>query len=154
MHTLPEHLTFEKEKKNCLVLHGSYQRVSEFVFRSTPWAVKEASFQSGGASVIIAGHCGLPFNQVEDGKFWLNPGVIGMPANDGTSRVWYMVLSYKGGFRFEHHHFLYDFDETFAQMLENELPIAYAQTLSSGLWDNNDILPEEETAAQGVALEF
>ena len=87
---------------------------------------------------------------------WLNPGVIGMPANDGTERVWYMILDLndRGEVVFEHRSFLFDYDETFAQMLENELPIAYAQTLSSGLWYNNDILPEEETAVQGIPLTF
>ena len=100
-------------------------------------------------------HCGLPFNDVQNGQYWLNPGVIGMPANDGTTRVWYMILQPSDdGFTFEHKHFEFDYDETFARMLEEELPLAYAKTLSSGLWDNNDILPDEETTAQGVKLEF
>ena len=83
-----------------------------------------------------------------------------MPANDGTTRVWYMLLKFENlpkrqagnEFTFEHHSFEYDHEETFARMLETELPISYAKTLTSGLWDNNDILPEVETAEQGKKL--
>lgn len=155
MDTLPTHIQFEYAGKTCFVLHGSYTHVSEFIFKSTPWQKKQESFDATGANVILAGHCGLPFNDVQNGKMWLNAGVIGMPANDGTSRVWYMLIqAQESTIAFQHCHFLYDFDETFAQMLENELPIDYAKTLSSGLWDNCDILPDEETAAQGKELIF
>ena len=162
LETMPEFLEFDFYGKKCLVVHGSFFRTSEFVFRSTPWEVKQRNFDETGADVIIAGHCGLPFHQVFDEKYWLNPGVIGMPANDGTPRVWYMLLHppapLKGGkcpaLSFTHESFEYDNEETFARMLEEELPIAYAKTLTSGQWDNNDILPEEETAAQGKELEF
>ena len=41
-----------------------------------------------------------------------------------------------------------------AAMLENGLPQSYAQTLETGIWDNCEILPEEETAQQGKALSF
>lgn len=180
--TLPEFIGFDFYGRKCLVVHGSYFRTSEFIFRSTPWAVKQRNFDETGADVILAGHCGLPFHHIVQDKYWLNPGVIGMPANDGTPRVWYMLLHPPGaaaaeaeqaatsfrnavadpaggrqgnaGLHFSHEYFEYDNEETFARMLEEELPIAYAKTLTSGLWDNNDILPEEETAAQGVPLAF
>lgn len=154
--SMPEFLRFDYYGKKCLVVHGSYFHTSEFVFKSTPWKEKEKNFAATGADVILAGHCGLPFNDLQNGKHWLNPGVIGMPANDGTTRVWYMILDsdQDGTFSFVHRSFEYDHEETFARMLETELPIAYAKTLTSGLWDNNDILPEEETVAQGVLLAF
>jgi len=155
MHELPEFLQFDYCGKRCTVVHGSYFYTSEFIFKSTPWAAKARNFTETNSDVIISGHCGLPFHDIQNEKQWLNPGVIGMPANDGTTRVWYMILRpSETGFTFEHKHFEFDYDETFARMLEEELPLAYAKTLSSGLWDNNDILPEEETAAQGQKLVF
>ncbi len=155
MHTLPEFIRFELGGKRCFVLHGSYFKTSEFIFRSTPWPVKERNFEATGAEVIIAGHCGLPFHHLQGERWWLNPGVIGMPANDGTTRVWCMLLDVVAGqLTFRHLPFEFDHEETFARMLETELPIAYAKTLTSGLWDNNDILPPEETAQQGIPLEL
>ena len=152
---IPEFIRFDFHGQKCLVVHGSYFHTSAFVFGSTPWEEKAKNFATTGADIIIGGHCGLPFQDYQDGKYWLNPGVIGMPANDGTTRVWYMIIeATEDGVVFRHESFEYDHEETFARMLETELPISYAKTLTSGLWDNNDILPEVETAAQGEALEF
>jgi len=155
MQSLPEFIQFEYYNKKCTVVHGSFHHTSEYIFRSTPWSVKEKNFVDTQSDIIIAGHCGLPFHHIQNGKMWLNPGVIGMPANDGTPRVWYMTLTFENDkVQFQHHSFEFDYEETFARMLETMLPIAYAKTLTSGLWDNNDILPEVETQQQGVALQF
>lgn len=61
--------------------------ITHFVFASTPDAVKSADLESSGADGIVAGHCGLPFTQVIGGRLWHNAGAVGMPVNDGTSRV-------------------------------------------------------------------
>lgn len=155
MRKLPDHLTFELGGSKVSVLHGSWFNTSEFVFKSTPWAVKEANFSAVGSDVIIAGHCGLPFSEKVDGKTWLNAGVIGMPANDGTSRVWYLSLEViDGEIVAKHHFFEYDCIGASEAMMEYNLPLEYSVTLESGLWDNNDILPDIETAAQGRPLKF
>merc|ERR1712012_3170 len=48
---------------------------------------------------VISGHSGIPFVRfVPAGhkRLWLNAGVIGMPANDGTSRGWFAMLKPAG----------------------------------------------------------
>jgi predicted phosphodiesterase len=153
MHTLPDHLCFTYADRRVYMLHGSFFDTSEFVFKSTPWSVKAANFEATQADIILSGHCGLPFQDVQDGKYWLNAGVIGMPANDGTTRVWYMILEATAdGFMAQHHAFTYNNALAAALMAQNGLPKAYSGTLLSGIWDNCDILPEEETAMQGIAL--
>ena len=155
MDTLPEFLSFDFEGRRATVVHGSYHRTSAFVFESTPWETKQASFDDTNSDIIVASHCGLPFHHVQNDKYWLNPGVIGMPANDSTTRVWYMLLQPGGEqLQFQHHSFEFDHEETFARMLENELPISYAQTLTSGRWDNNDILPQAEREIEGIPYQF
>lgn len=152
--TLPDHLVFEYADKKCVVVHGTFSETSGYVFRSSPWLKKQQNFEAAAADVILAGHCGLPFHDVQDGKYWLNAGVIGMPANDGTPRVWYMTLDDTDVFSFAHHAFEYDCSAANQQMTENCLPPQYAQTLLTGLWDNCEILPLEETKTQGKMLLF
>lgn len=153
--TLPLFLDFEYAQKRVKVLHGSMQNISEFVFKSTPWDVKAANFEVASADVILAGHCGLPFADAREDKLWLNAGVIGMPANDGTPRVWYVMLDDANEtFSYEFRSFEYDAGEANQLMMENGLPYSYSETLLTGLWDNCDILPDEETALQGVAIEL
>ncbi|MBO0936344.1 metallophosphoesterase [Fibrella sp. HMF5335] len=156
--TLPLHLSFSYAGKLVRVLHGAATDIADFVFASTPWPVKEKSFAATGAEVILAGHAGLPFadRRATDrggARYWLNAGVIGMPANDGTPRVWYLLLDDTDGlFRYTFHAFTYDNRTAHQLMVANQLPDSYAQTLLTGIWDNCEILPEAEKALQGRAI--
>ncbi len=154
MKDLPNFLEFDYDCKSFKVLHGSYTNVSEFIFKSTSRFVKSRDLTSSFSDVVLAGHSGLPFNQVLGEKHWLNPGVIGMPANDGTSRVWYMLLDDTDGFSFSHHSYEYDHLQAAHLMREALLPEQYALTLSTGLWDNCDVLPLVETEQQGVPIDL
>lgn len=151
---LPDFIHFEYAGKQCFVLHGSYFNTSEFIFSSTDWSIKQRNFEATKSDIILSGHCGLPFHSIQNNQYWLNAGVIGMPANDGNPSVWYMILDDKNGFSFEHHTLEYDYEKAQRLMQQHQLPSSYAQTLTSGIWDNCDILPEEETQMQGKAISF
>lgn len=155
MRDLPQYLQFDFYHKKVVVLHGSYSNTSEFIFESTPWEIKLQNFQSTQADIILAGHSGLPFTTIKNGKYWLNSGALGMPANDGTARVWYMILSHnEQGVQAQIKALNYDYKKANQAMLEQPLPASYAQTLLTGIWDNCEILPLAETKAQGAALRF
>ncbi|WP_026450371.1 metallophosphoesterase family protein [Aequorivita capsosiphonis] len=151
--TLSESLHFEYTGKRVTVVHGSYSNVSEFIFKSTPWETKLKNFKETKSDVIIAGHCGLPFHHMEENKMWLNPGVIGMPANDGTPQVWYMVLNdEKEKLSFTHRRLDYNFTLTSKLMQNALLPQEYAKTILTGIWDNTEILPSLESGWQGFRI--
>lgn len=155
MRKLPHNITFAFAGKKICLVHGAFDTISEFIFKSSPDYIKRLNFEKTGADVIVGGHSGIPFHQELNGKLWLNPGVIGMPANDGTPRVWYMILKdMDGTLFFEHHGLEYDNQKTYELMLKNELPGEYANTLVSGIWDNMEILPEREKQSQGIPLNF
>jgi alkylhydroperoxidase/carboxymuconolactone decarboxylase family protein len=155
MGELPNHLNFSYSNKQVMVVHGSYNNVSEFIFESTPEPIKRAHFDQTQSNVIIAGHCGLPFHQKFEDHLWLNPGVIGMPANEGETRVWYMVLEeINGEIHISHRYFEYDHRTTNKLMLKNNLPEAYADTLLTGFWDNMEILPLAERQLKGIPYNF
>lgn len=153
--SLPDHLRFRYAGRNFYAVHGSLSNTSGYIFRSTPWAEKAAQLESADADIMLGGHCGLPFNDMQGRQAWLNAGVIGMPANDGSTRVWYMLLQESPhGPYFSHHSFEYDHATTTALMRRNGLPEEYAATLETGIWDNCEILPPAETREQGIRLEF
>lgn len=155
MKTLPRYLKFEFGGKNWAVVHGSTSHISQFIFNSTPWEEKERQLNIAEAEGIIAGHSGLPFSNQKEGKHWINPGVIGMPANDGKTAVWYATLELReGALLVQHNTFNYDHITANQLMLEKGLPASYAKTLLTGIWDNCEILPEEETAVQGKEILF
>lgn len=152
---LPENISFVYANKMLTVVHGNFGNVSEFIFESNAAGSKKKCFEQTKSDVIIAGHCGLPFHQKIKEKLWLNPGVIGMPANDGTSRVWFIILDDENGeLKYTHRSFEYDCQTAQKLMYKNHLPEAYGDTLTSGIWDNMETLPEAEKMFQGIPIYF
>lgn len=156
MKTLPDFLRFQYGRHRAFVLHGSFHETSEFIFASTPLEVKQNNFTATSSSLILAGHCGLPFSQTQNDQYWLNAGVIGMPANDGRTSVWYLLLDLcsNGDLTYQNENLDYDYSTAAQLMRELHLPLTYAQTLETGIWDNCEILPEKETRLQGKEIVF
>ncbi|MGB3607617.1 MAG: metallophosphoesterase family protein [Psychroserpens sp.] len=153
--TIPDHITFDYAGKRTTIVHGSYANTSEFIYKSTPWDRKQPSFETTKSDVIIAGHCGLPFNHQHDDHLWLNPGVIGMPANDGNPSVWYMILNdANDSFTYKHYTLDYNYKLTSNLMNNGLLPKEYARTIVTGIWDNTEILPQVESGLQGFGIQL
>lgn len=153
--TIPDHIKFNFEGKDFAVVHGSYFNVSDFIFKSTSWKSKQPNFEILQSDVIIAGHSGLPFFHKNNDQLWLNPGVIGMPANDGNTNVWYAILDDKNEpFDFEFRKLKYNHILTNKLMTNGLLPESYAKTIITGIWDNMEILPETERQLQGKSIDL
>ena len=153
LNALPDHIQLTTYGRQLTIVHGSWFHTAAFIFKSTPWQTKQADLNACGSDIIIAGHCGLPFADVQNGQYWLNPGVIGMPANDGETAVWFMTLDGQHTPIYQFHRLVYDHGQAARLMHENNLPATYAQTLLTGIWDNCEILPGEETLLQGKKIE-
>jgi len=156
MASLPGVLRFSLAGRQVAVLHGAYSRINRFVFASTPETVKREEARLADADVVVGGHSGLPFTQpLADGAIWHNPGALGLPANDGTPDVWYSVLTpdQDGGLGIAHHRLAYDHVEAAGRMRRAHLPEGYARALETGRWPSDDILPADEKATAGTALD-
>jgi hypothetical protein len=155
MGALPRRVHFTLAGTRLAAVHGMASQIAGWVFASTPAARKRAEIDATGADGIIAGHCGVPFTDMVDGRLWHNSGALGMPANDGTPRVWYSVLTpTPKGIAVAHHPLSYDHAAASAKMRERGYPGEYAAALSSGLWPSCDILPPAESAQRGLRLDM
>lgn len=154
LNTLPHHIQFAYGDKKLMIVHGSWYHIADYIFKSTPWQQKQLNFDATGADIIIAGHCGLPFEDNMNDKLWLNAGVIGMPANDGTDRAWFLTLEPDKHSNINHrfHYYNYDNHQTTKLIHIHGLPSCYSDTLLTGIWDNCEILPEEEAKQQGKRI--
>ena len=153
MRNLPRRISFEMSGLRLIAVHGGVDQINRFVFPSTPETEKAAELDLVDADGIIGGHSGLPFTQIVNGRIWHNPGVIGMPANDGTPRLWYSILRpVDRGIVFEHHPETYNHRAAAKKMRERKLPSSYADALETGLWANDDFLPDDDRGMRGIAL--
>ena len=153
MRALPRRIRFQINALNFSVIHGGIEDMSEFIFSSTDESRKISHLKTLDADCIIGGHCGLPFGQKVDNNYWLNAGVIGMPANDGTNKGWYMLLTVESKrIVATWHNLEYDNQGAVESMVRNALPDPYRHTLMNGLWPSMSVLPEYEKSLQGKEL--
>ncbi len=153
MHALPAHIRFSLNGSRFLCVHGSPLSINEFVFASTLEDYKNQLLAECDADVVIGGHCGMPFASALQAGWWLNAGVIGMPANDGKASTWYMLLEPQNeGVKVSWHRLEYNVVGAQQAMLEAGLPPDYREALATGLWPSMDVLPEAERAGRGRKL--
>lgn len=151
--SLPNQLHFSFAGKSCQVVHGAPSDISRFMYASQ--ADDEFLSEIQQSDLIIAGHSGLPFTKQIAGKTWHNSGALGMPANDGSRRVWFstITLDSNDDVIIEHHALSYDANSAHEKMIKVGLDQGYHQSLLDGLWPSMDVLPETERQAAGVALQ-
>lgn len=153
---LPRQLHLElPDRRRLAVLHGGATEISRFLFASAPEPVLLEELAETACQGVIAGHCGIPFaRRLMGGGLWLNAGAVGMPANDGTPRSWFALLTPSPrALTVEILPLDYDHAAAAAAMRAAGLPEGYAAGLETGLWPSCDVLPSLELAARGRALQ-
>jgi len=157
MQDLPRQIRFTLSGQRFAVIHGGADNISEYVFASSAMSDKARNFdrldQKGPIDAVIGGHSGLPFTQFSGGRLWHNAGAVGMPANDGTPRGWFSLLSPAGdGIDITILALDYDHQAAAAALRASQPDLPYARTLESGLWPNMAVLPDAEQKRRGQPL--
>jgi predicted phosphodiesterase len=154
MRALPRFIDLDIAGHRVRALHGGAGQINRYVFASDTAAIADETVDLPAGTIVIAGHCGIPFTAQVAGVLWHNPGSLGLPANDGTTRVWYALIEADdGGLRISHRALAYDHGAAAKKMRAARLPEAYARALETGLWPDTAILPAAERAATGKALD-
>jgi uncharacterized radical SAM superfamily Fe-S cluster-containing enzyme len=147
MASLPRRIDLVLGTKRLAIVHGAPSRINRFVYASDPDTLFAEEIARTGCDGVIAGHCGLGFTRTLGEKIWHNAGVVGLPANDGTPRGWYSILTpADGGFSLAPHPLAYDHAAAAAAMRRANLPEEYAAALETGIWPSLDSLPLAERA--------
>jgi len=157
MRALPRQIRLTIGGVAAAVIHGGTEDIARWLFRSSPASEKyeeiERLQEDGSVDLVVTGHCGLPFVDDMGDQLWLNAGVIGMPANDGTPRTWCTVVEPRNaGITVAIRPLDYDHEAAARRMRDEGLAEAYAKTLTDGLWSNMDVLPEAERELRAQAL--
>jgi hypothetical protein len=151
MGALPLRRRIRVGERELLLVHGSPRRVNEFLFRSTsPDPFLEMLLKRHGCDGILCTHTGLHWHRrLPGGGDVVNVGVIGRPANDGRTNVWYAMLEAEAkGLAVELVALDYDFESLAEEMKAEELPEPFIETILTGWWTNClEILPAKERAA-------
>ena len=146
MAALPREIRFDMGGRRALCCHGSPRKINEFLWETTtPTHLLERFCDDFSADVIVATHTGLPWTRhLSGGRMFINCGVLGRPANDGTTDVGYVVLDEHSA---EYVRLAYDHERLAAEMEAEELPGPFVETIRTGWWTTClEILPAKERA--------
>lgn len=141
---LPERLLFYHAGKRYVVIHGTAKHPESYLWRISDeddfWRqISRLQEEVGVIEAVIAGQTGIAFERWIDGIHWINPGAIGMPANDGQQETVYAILE-DGEVRFEP--LGYDVAAAVAAMQAAGLTQGHEIALKTGYWPNDDMLPK------------
>ena len=152
MGQLSRSMRFECGGLKGLVVHGGTEVINRFIFASDGDTIGD-ELRRSAADLVVAGHAGIPFVARRGGQVWFNPGVIGMPANDGTADVWFgMITATDVGMTLSTHRLAYDHRGAAAAMRRFAYADGYAKSLVTGIWPSFDVLPPVERAETGRRL--
>jgi len=154
--SLPDSIRLEIGGVGILLCHGSPRRVNEFLWESsTPTHLLEQFCDDYDADIILATHTGIHWQrELSAGKRFANVGVIGRPANDGHTNVWYTIVSIvvsdqpaleSPGVEIEFVRLEYDYLRLAKEMREENIPPEFIESITSGWWTTClEILPFKE----------
>lgn len=143
MAALPDAVTFTHAGRRVVVLHGGWTAINRFIWPSDGAAVFREEIAAiaadiGPVDMVVGGHSGIAFERVVDDVSWLNAGSIGLPPHDGRPETRYVVLG-EDGARVER--LRYDAEAARADMERAGLVKGYDETITTGVWPSEDILP-------------
>jgi predicted phosphodiesterase len=140
---LPEIGVFTHQNRRYAVIHGGATAINRFIWPSSPDTVFLEEITAlapltGKIDGIVSGHSGIAFHRRIDGYQWINAGVIGLPPHDARPETRYAVLD-DGEVTI--HRLSYDFAEARRAMESAGLTQGYQETLETGIWPSEDVLP-------------
>lgn len=129
-------------------VHGSPLALNDFWWESLPAGQHRARAEASAADVVLCTHSGLAWQRRIGHTLAVNVGVLGKPANDGRSSVWYAILDLgEGESRAELIRLAYDWRAQARSMREAGLPEVFVETIETGWWTTClEILPPAERA--------
>ena len=143
--SLPDIGVFMQAGRRYGVIHGGVTSISRFLWPSS----EEPDFMAeitalealaGPVDGVVAGHSGIAFHRRIGRHQWINAGAIGLPPHDGRAETRFAVLT-DGDVVIER--LRYDHAAARAEMERAGLTQGYHETLSTGIWPSEDVLPRE-----------
>lgn len=148
MGALPRRRRIQVGSREFLLVHGSPRRINEFLFASTsPDSYLEVLLDQEGADGLLFTHTGLHWHRrLPSGRDVANVGVIGRPANDGRTVVWYALIEEDAGsVSISYVPLEYDHLGMAAEMRDEGLPEEFIETITTGWWTTClEVLPAKE----------
>lgn len=146
--TFPHHIRTTLGEHRVLLVHGSPALIGESCWESREDIEYVDWFQEHQADIIVCDHTGLPwFREIARGRWMINVGSVGRPANDGRREGRLVVLRSGDPPSVEFVPVPFDWARVAEQIKAERLPEEVWRTIEEGFWHYSlETLPPLERA--------
>lgn len=132
LRALPYRLQREFEGHQVALVHGSPDRLNEYLFENVSEDVFQKHLDTARADVLIFGHTHKPFHKVLGAKHLVNSGSAGKPKHGNPSATYVLLDITAGGVSVEIVEVPYDYEAAARAIEATDLPPEFAQMLREG----------------------
>ena len=133
LRNLPVEIRFNVNDQRVLLVHGSPNRLNEYLFEDIPADYAADLIESNDADILICGHTHLSYHRELGCKHLINVGSVGKPKH-GTPQATYVVIDFSGEVKVEIRKVDYDFETVARTIEESELPNEFAAIIRAGAY--------------------
>jgi putative phosphoesterase len=131
LRNLPSEIRFTVDGKKVLLVHGSPNRLNEYITQDTPRDYALDLIELNNTDILICGHTHIPFKMILKDKLLINVGSVGKPKHGDTSAI-YAIVDFGVDIEVEFHKVPYDFEVVAKAIEESDLPNEFAALIRSG----------------------
>jgi len=131
LRNLPAEIRFTAGGKKVLMVHGSPNRLNEYITEDTPRDYARDLIELNDADILICGHTHIPFKMVLKDKLLINVGSVGKPKHGDPLAV-YAIVNFGVDVEVEFHKVSYDFKAIANAIEQSDLPNEFAALIRSG----------------------
>lgn len=128
---LPSEIRLTIGTTRVLLVHGSPNRLNEYVYEDTPLNEMIELIEKSGTDVLVCGHTHKPFNKKINDRYLINAGSVGKPKH-GDPMAAYVIIRFGEEIEVEIRKVKYDIEATARAIEESDLPSEFAGLIRSG----------------------
>lgn len=133
LRNLPQELRFEAGGKKVLLVHGSPNRLNEYLTEDIPLAYAAELIEAADVDVLVCGHTHKPYHLVIGEKHLINCGSVGKPKHGDPNAV-YLLVDFGKGIEVEVRKVPYDYEAVAKAIEVSDLPDEFAEIIRSGIY--------------------
>lgn len=131
LRNLPSEIRLSIDNKKILLVHGSPNRLNEYLNEDTPVEYLSELIKQADTDILVCGHTHKPFHKAIQGKHIINAGSVGKPKH-GDPRAAYVIISIGNEVDVETKMVEYNFAAVAKAIEESGLPNEFAELIRCG----------------------
>jgi len=131
LRNLPVEFRFNVGEKRVLLVHGSPNKLNEYIYEDSPADYMLELIEKGKADILVCGHTHKPFHKIINGRHLINAGSVGKPKH-GDPKATYVIIAFNDDVDVEIRKVDYNFGAVVKAIEESELPDEFADMIRVG----------------------